>query len=184
MSDSEEKRTVADPDPATGVHPAATGEGSEGASGGAAAGESAAPKGARARAAALAAAPPPQPSLDDVQAWVGYRVDGIDGHSVARVEGVFVDSDSGEPAWVLVKLGRFGRVVPVSIRECAAAAGRVWVPHDREVIREAPAVDPTRPLTGNQERQVLDYYGIPDGVGRGTELRDRGGDMVTAKPAV
>ncbi|MCO5315752.1 MAG: hypothetical protein M9938_06285 [Solirubrobacterales bacterium] len=140
-------------------------------------------KGARARAEALAAASPRQPGLEDVRAWDGYRVDEIGGHSVARVEGSFVDAESGEPAWVLVKLGRFGRVVPISIRECAAAAGRVWVPYDREVIREAPAVDPEQPLTGAQEKQVLDYYGIPDTVGRGIEIKDRDPDRVTAKPA-
>lgn len=107
------------------------------------------------------------PSLEDVREWEGYRVDEVSGHSVARVEGFFVDQESGEPAWVLLKLGRFGKVVPVSIRECAAAAGRVWVPHDREVIRDAPAIDPEMPLNKEQERLVLDYYGIPEDIGRG-----------------
>lgn len=137
---------------------------------------------ARERAAGLSAAPAPQPSLDDVRAWEGYRVDGIDGDSVAKVEGTFIDAESGEPVWILVKLGRFGRTVPISIRECAAAAGRVWIPHDREVIREAPAVDPAQPLTGAQEKQVLDYYGIPETVGRGIEVKDRDPDRVTSKP--
>lgn len=141
-----------------------------------------APTGARARAAALAAAPPPQPKLEDVAAWEGYRVDDVAGNSVARVEGTFIDKESGDPAWVLVKLGRFGRVVPISIRECAAAAGRVWVPHIRDTIRNAPAVDPTQPLTGEQEKQVLEYYGIPDSVGRGAELKDRDPEKVTATP--
>ncbi len=178
MSDSEKKRIVIDPDPETEVHPTAP----DATDDPGATGETPV-RGARARAAALAAAPAPQPSLEDVRAWEGYRVDGIDGHSVAKVEGAFVDAESGEPAWVLVKLGRFGRVVPISVRECAAAGGRVWVPHDREVIREAPAVDPGQPLTGEQEGMVLGYYGIPDPVGRAAELRDRGGDKVTAKPA-
>lgn len=124
----------------------------------------------------------PQPGLEDVKAWEGYRVDDATGHGVARVEGLFVDGESGEPAWVLVKLGRFGKVVPISIRECAAAAGRVWTPHDREVIREAPAVDPEQPLNREQEQQVLDYYGIPDTVGRGSELKDRAAGSTTANP--
>jgi len=126
--------------------------------------------------------PAAQPTLEDVQAWEGYRVDDVEGQAVARVEGAFVDGKSGDPVWVLVRLGRFGRIVPISIRECAAAAGRVWVPHDREVIRNAPAVDPGQPLTGEQEKQVLDYYGIPEGVGRSVEIKDRDPDRVTAKP--
>lgn len=122
-----------------------------------------------------------QPNLEDVRAWEGYRVDEITGHSVARVESLFVDGQSGEPAWVLVKLGRFGKTVPVSIHECAAAAGRVWVPHDREVIRNAPAVDPSHPLNQEQELQILDYYGIPDSVGRGAEIKDRQATEITAQ---
>ncbi len=133
--------------------------------------------------AAPAAAAPSAPSLEDVKAWHGYRVDEIDGHAVATVEGVFVDSKNGDPAWVLAKLGRFGKVVPISIRECAAAAGRVWVPHEREVIRDAPAVDPSLPLNRQQEQQVLEYYEIPETVGRAAEIAERGAEEITAEPA-
>jgi hypothetical protein len=122
-----------------------------------------------------------QPSLEDVKAWNGYRVDELTGHSVAKVEGLFVDQETGEPAWILAKLGRFGKVVPISIRECAAAAGRVWVPHDREVIRNAPAVDPDMPLNREQELQVLSYYGIPETVGRGAEVVSRPPGTVTSQ---
>ncbi len=123
------------------------------------------------------------PSLEDVKAWDGYRVDEIGGHAVATIEGVFVDKKSGEPAWVLAKLGRFGKTVPISVRECAAAAGRVWVPHEREVVRNAPAVDPSLPLNRAQEQQVLEYYGIPETVGRGAEIAERDAEEVTAEPA-
>ena len=122
------------------------------------------------------------PSADDVKAWEGYQLDEISGQGVAKVEGLFVDKESGDPVWVLAKLGRFGKTVPVSLRECAAAAGRVWVPHDREVIRNAPAVDPTMPLNREQEMQVLEYYGIPETVGRGEEIADRPEGATTAIP--
>jgi hypothetical protein len=122
-----------------------------------------------------------QPSLDDVNQWVGYRVDEISGQGVAKVEGLLVDQETGEPAWLLAKLGRFGKVVPISIRECAAAAGKVWVPYDREVIRDAPAIDPTLPLNREQERQVLDHYGIPETVGRGAEIASRPAGAITSQ---
>ena len=133
--------------------------------------EESSPKGAAVR----------QPSLEDVKQWMGYRVDEVSGHSVAKVEGLFVDQESGEPAYILAKLGRFGKVVPISIRECASAAGRVWVPHDREVIRNAPAVDPGMPLNREQELQVLQYYGIPETVGRAAEVAGRSVGTVTSQ---
>lgn len=122
------------------------------------------------------------PEAPEVAEWVGYRVDDISGHSVAKVQGLFVDSDSGKPAWLLVKLGRFGKTVPISMRECAAAAGRVWVPHEREVIKDAPAIDPEISLNRGQEMQVLEYYGIPGNVGRGAEIASRDGESETSRP--
>ncbi len=122
-----------------------------------------------------------QPGVEDVKAWEGYQLDEISGQGVAKVEGLFVDKETGEPAWVLAKLGRFGKTVPVSVRECAAAAGRVWVPHEREVIRNAPAVDPAMPLNREQELQVLEYYGIPETVGRAAEIADRPEGSTTAE---
>lgn len=122
------------------------------------------------------------PVIDDVREWAGYRVDELSGQGVAKMQGAFVDAVSGEPVWMLAKLGRFGKTVPVSIRECAAAAGRIWVPHDREVIRSAPAVDPKLPLTVSQERQILDHYEIPEGIGRAGELESRQPEEVSARP--
>jgi hypothetical protein len=57
------------------------------------------------------------------------------------------------------------------------------VPHEREVIRNAPAVDPALPLNRQQEQQVLEYYEIPETVGRGAEIAERGAEEVTAEPA-
>jgi hypothetical protein len=124
----------------------------------------------------------PPPGADEVAEWTGYRVDDIAGNSVAKVQGLFVDCESGSPAWLLVKLGRFGKTVPISMRECAAAAGRIWVPHEREVIKDAPALDPEIPLNREQEMQVLDYYGIPGTVGRGAEIASRPEGAETSRP--
>lgn len=127
-------------------------------------------------------APTDPPVIEDVREWAGYRVDEISGQSVAKMQGAFVDAESGDPVWILVKLGRFGKTIPISVRECAAAAGRIWVPHDREVIRSAPAVDPKLPLTAAQEGQILDHYGISGGIGRAAEVESRKPEDVSARP--
>lgn len=124
----------------------------------------------------------PPPDAGEVAEWIGYRVDDIAGQSVARVQGFMVDAESGQPTWLAVKLGRFGKTVPLLVRECAAAAGRIWTPHDREVLREAPAIDPALPLNRDQEMQVLEYYGVPDGVGRAAEISSRPGSSESSRP--
>ena len=127
--------------------------------------------------------PVPPPDAEEVAEWIGYRVDDIAGQSVARVQGFIVDAESGQPTWLAVKLGRFGKTVPLLVRECAAAAGRIWTPHDREVIREAPAIDAGLPLNRDQEMQVLGYYGVPEGVGRAAEIATRPGGSESSRPA-
>jgi hypothetical protein len=116
--------------------------------------------------------------------WIGCELDGVGGDRVGRVQGVFVDSESGEPAWLVVALGRRGaKKVAVPIRECAAAAGRAWTAQDRGALHDAPAVDPTRPLLREHEATICEHYGIGPRVGRHAEIAARPEGTVTAQPA-
>ena len=101
-----------------------------------------------------------------------------------RIARSFTDAGSGEPAWVIVALGRRGaKRVAIPLRDCAAAANRVWTVHGREALRTAPAVDPSRPLLREHELTICRYFGIGEKVGRAAEVVDRPVDSVTAQPA-
>jgi len=114
----------------------------------------------------------------------GFEVDDAGGSRVGTVHGVFVDAESGEPAWLIVALGRRRtKLVAVPIAECAPAAGRVWVAQDRETLRTAPGIDPTRPLLREHELTICDHYGIGEGVGRAAEVAGRFAGNVVSKPA-
>jgi hypothetical protein len=122
-------------------------------------------------------------SLDEAKGWVGDRVDDVGGSAIGPVHGFFVDAESGEPSWLIVKQGRFGgTLVAVPLRDCAAGAGRVWVAHARGSIRGAPVVDPTRPLLREHELTICAHYGIGEGVGRAAEVVGRPADAVTSRP--
>jgi hypothetical protein len=114
--------------------------------------------------------------------WSGFEVDAIDDRGVGRVDGVFVDSEDGEPAWVVLKPGRFGREIAIPFADCAAVVDRVWVPHSWRVLRGAPVVDRSRRLTREQELAVCAYYGIGEDQGRAAGLADRPEGAVTARP--
>jgi hypothetical protein len=45
------------------------------------------------------------PSLDDVEHWLGLRIDGIGNCTLGRVAGLHVDADDGEPRWTVIRLG-------------------------------------------------------------------------------
>ncbi len=127
------------------------------------------------------AAPPP--ALDEARRWVGNRVDEIGGAEVGQVQGFFADAGDGRPSWLIARQGRFrGTLVAIPIADCAAAAGRVWIAHEREEIRSAPVVDPTRPLLREHELTICSHYGIGEGLGRAAEVATRPAAAVTSKP--
>ena len=123
-----------------------------------------------------------QPTAEDAREWVGFRLDDLSGASVGSVKAVFCDTESGDPAWVVAKLGRFGKTIAIPFHDCAAGVGHVWVPHGREELRTAPGVDALNPLTREQELAVAGHYGISERVGRGAEVADRPEGAVTAEP--
>jgi hypothetical protein len=124
------------------------------------------------------------PSLAEAQAWIDWEVDEIGGAGVGRVHGAFVDAGSGAPAWLIAKLGRRGPLVAIPLRDCAAGAGRVWVAQEREKIRGAPVVDPTRPLLREHELTICAHFGIGEGVGRAAEVAGRPEGAVTSQPSL
>ncbi len=123
------------------------------------------------------------PGLDEVRGWAGWPVDDLGGASVGQVHGLFVDAESGEPSWLIVRQGRVrGTLVAVPLRDCAAGAGRVWIAHDRDAVRGAPVVDPSKPLLREHELTIGEHFGIGAGLGRPAEVAGRPEGSVTSQP--
>ncbi len=126
---------------------------------------------------------PAPPSLSEARGWVGHQVDEIGGAGIGQVHGFFVDAGKGDPTWLIAKLGRFkGSLVAIPLRDCAAAADRVWVAHERDAIRAAPVVDPTRPLLREHELTICAHYGIGERIGRAAEVAGRPRGSVSSEP--
>jgi hypothetical protein len=123
-------------------------------------------------------------SLQEAMGWVGAEIAAVDRAGVGEVSGFFLDAESGEPAWLIARLGRRRRtrLVAVPLRECAGAPFGVWVSQDAGTIRSAPMVDPTRPLRRQHELTICAHFGIGESVGRAAEVRKRPEDAVTAQP--
>jgi len=124
------------------------------------------------------------PSAAEAARWVGAELSGIDGARVGQVEGFYVDSGSGEPAWLIARVGRrrHARLVAVPLRDCAGAAFGVWTAHDAAALGAAPVVDPARPLRREHELTICEHFGIGESVGRAAEVAGRPEGTVTASP--
>jgi hypothetical protein len=128
--------------------------------------------------------PATSPSLEEARTWVGHGVDDLGGASVGQVHGLFVDADSGAPTWLIVKQGRVKSTLVVApLGNCAAAAGRIWIAQERDTIRRAPVVDPTRPLLREHELTICAHYGISESVGRAAEVVERPEGSATSQPS-
>jgi len=125
-----------------------------------------------------------QPSAAEAMGWMGVEVAELGGESVGQVQGVFVDADSGEPTWLVARLGRRrrARVVAIPFANCAGAPFGVWVAQEGEAIRSAPVVDPTRPLRREHELTICAHFGIGEKVGRAAAVAGREEGDITATP--
>jgi hypothetical protein len=128
--------------------------------------------------------PARSPSTAEAMGWLGAEVTELGGGSVGEVQALYVDAQSGEPAWLIARLGRRrrSRVVALPFSSCAGAPFGVWVAQEAEAIRSAPVVDPTRPLRREHELMICAHFGIGENAGRAAAVAScREGD-VTATP--
>ena len=123
-------------------------------------------------------------SAAEAMSWLGADIAELDGDAVGQVQGLFVDADNGEPAWLIARLGRRrrARVVAVPFANCAGAPFGVWVAQEADAIRTAPVVDPTRPLRREHELMICAHFGIGEKVGRAAAVADREEGGITATP--
>ncbi len=124
-------------------------------------------------------------ALEEASRWAGFELDELGGNRVGgRVHSLYLDAEEGEAVWLVAKLGRRRtKLVAVPLRNCAGGGSRVWVAHEREALRSAPAVDPTRPLLREHELAICAHYGIGEKVGRAAEVAGRPVGAITARPA-
>jgi hypothetical protein len=126
----------------------------------------------------------PQISAPEAMGWLGADIAELSGNAIGQVQGLYVDAESGEPAWLIARLGRRrrARVVAIPFANCAGAPFGVWVSQEADAVRSAPVVDPTRPLRREHELTICAHYGIGEGVGRAAQVAVREEGGITAAP--
>jgi hypothetical protein len=127
-----------------------------------------------------------RPSAAEALDWLEAELAELSGDAIGQVHGFYVDAESGEPAWLVARLGRRrrARIVAVPFSNCAGAAFGVWVGQEAEAIRSAPVVDPTRPLRREHELAICAHFGIGEKVGRAAEVASREEGGITAAPSI
>lgn len=84
------------------------------------------------------------------------------GERVGRIDEVYLDTDTDRPEFALVNTGLPGaRSSLVPVRDAVQVGDEeIRVPLPREMIDEAPSVEPGRQLSEGEEAQLYEHYGM------------------------
>jgi uncharacterized protein (TIGR02271 family) len=117
------------------------------------------------------------PDIDTVRTWEGRAMVDRDGGRIGPVDAIYLDDQSGEPEWALVNTGLFGtRSSFVPLAQATQAGEEVRVPYDKQLVKDAPRIDPDQHLSEDEERQLWRHYGLD--YDRTTRRRASGGGAV------
>lgn len=98
--------------------------------------------------------------IDTVLGWRGRTVYDRDGEKLGTLEDLFLQGDSDRPAYGGVRTGLFGRrtsIVPLAGIE--EQDDRLVVPYEKDVVRDAPNLDPDAELSPEEEEALHAHYG-------------------------
>jgi uncharacterized protein (TIGR02271 family) len=106
------------------------------------------------------------PDIDTVRSWQGRTLVDRDGDRVGTIESIYVDDQSGQPEWALVNTGLFGtKSTFVPLAQANPAGDDVQVPYEKQLIKDAPRVDPDGHLSEVEEEQLWRHYDLDYGAG-------------------
>jgi uncharacterized protein (TIGR02271 family) len=121
-------------------------------------------------------------TLQDVQAWRGMPAVDSNGDKVGKIEDIYLDRSSGEPEWATVSTGLFGRKTSfVPIQSAGMSEGCVRLAHPKDMIKDAPSIDPDGELSTAEEQRLYEHYGRGDYGGWSGEDRTSGDAMTRSE---
>jgi uncharacterized protein (TIGR02271 family) len=113
---------------------------------------------------------------DAVRHVYGADVYSTDGDKIGSAGQVYLDNHTGDPAWVAVRTGLFGKKESfVPVREATLDGDRLEVPFSKDKVKHAPRIDHDRELSPDDEEELYRYYdesGPDQGDHHGTDESD------------
>ena len=99
--------------------------------------------------------------MDNIAELRGEQVVDRDGDKIGKVEEIYLDQQTGQPQWALVKTGLFGSAstfVPLS--GAAREDDGLRVPYEKSLVKDAPNMEADGELSGDEEARLYRHYGF------------------------
>jgi uncharacterized protein (TIGR02271 family) len=117
------------------------------------------------------------PDIDTARTWQGRTLVDRDGGRIGSIDAIYLDDDTGQPEWALVNTGLFGTKSSfVPLAQATEDHSDVRVPYDKQLVKDAPRIDPDGRLSEAEERRLWRHYGMD--YDRTTRRRATGKDAV------
>jgi uncharacterized protein (TIGR02271 family) len=101
------------------------------------------------------------PDIDTVRTWEGRTLVDRDGGRIGTIDAIYLDDQTGQPEWVLVNTGLFGtKSTFVPLAQAFQSDLDVLVPYDKQLVKDAPRIDPDQHLSEAEEQQLWRHYGL------------------------
>jgi uncharacterized protein (TIGR02271 family) len=97
----------------------------------------------------------------DYTAWIGHQVVDTAGEKIGKVSSIFVDDQTGQPEWLAISTGLFGKNSSFVPLDGASADGdQLVIGYDKAKIKDAPQVDDDGDghITPDEEQTLYAYY--------------------------
>lgn len=81
------------------------------------------------------------------------------GDKIGGIGQIYLDDETGQPAWVTAKTGLFGSSESFVPLENASVRGEdIVVPYTKDVVKDAPRVEEDGHIEPSEEDQLFEYY--------------------------
>jgi sporulation protein YlmC with PRC-barrel domain len=104
----------------------------------------------------------PEHDLETILDWRGRDVVDRKGEKLGKLGDLYLDEATDRPAYAGVRTGLFGRhesIVPLA--GVVEDGDDLVLPHDAELVRDAPAIDPDGALDDAEQERLARHYGAP-----------------------
>jgi uncharacterized protein (TIGR02271 family) len=103
-------------------------------------------------------------TTQSVLEWRGQELLDNDGQKIGTIEEIYLDTETDQPEWALVKTGLFGgKGTFVPLQQANPSEGGVQVPFEKSHVKDAPNIDPDGQLSQSEEQTLYRHYGLEYG---------------------